>query len=193
MDAKELGLKLRQAREEKGLSQTKLASLTGVPQSSIDRIEKGQSEMSRHTPTLVRYFGFSETTTTPGMSVPVIGYVGAGAEVIPYDDHAKGDGFEHIPAPPGVFHGIALIVRGESMWPRFMDGDIVVIDKAQLALISLVGKTCYVQLDDGRCYLKIIQRGTVPGHWNLISHNAPPIENVLIDRAYPVVWMRPKL
>jgi len=92
-----------------------------------------------------------------------------------------------------VFHGIALTVRGESMWPRFMDGDVVVIDKNQLAITSLIGRTCYVQLGDGRCFLKIVQKGSVPGHWTLISHNAPPIENVLIDRAYPVVWVRPKL
>lgn len=192
MDRVEFGLQLRAAREERGLSQSQLSKLIGVPQSAIDRIEKGQSEVSRHTPTLARYFNIGEAARQEA-TVPMVGYIGAGAEVFPVDDHQKGDGLEMIQAPPGVFQGIALTVRGESMWPRFMDGDVIVIDKTQLALVSLIGKTCYVQLDDGRCFLKIVQKGSVPGHWNLISHNAPPIENVVIDRAYPVVWVRPKL
>jgi len=188
---KEFGNKVRLAREARQLSQQQLARMTGVPQSAINRIERGESGWSKHSPTLARFLELEDNT--PGATVPVIGYIGAGSEVFAIDDHEKGDGFDHIQAPPGVFHGVALIVRGESMWPRFMDGDIVVIDKAQLALTSLIGKTCYVQLDDGRCYLKIVHKGTVPGHWTLVSHNAPPIENVLIDRAYPVVWVRPKV
>lgn len=195
MDMKAFGSRVREARQARGLSQAKQAREIGISQSVLDRIERGVVEWSKHTLTVARYFGFEDApqiTTEPSGTVPVVGYLGAGAEVFAIDDHAKGDGFEHIQAPPGVFHGIALIVRGESMWPRFMDGDIVVIDKTQLALVSLIGKTCYVQLDDGRCFLKIVQKGSVPGHWNLISHNAPPIENVLIDRAYPVVWIQPK-
>lgn len=185
---KELGNKVREAREARDLSQQQLSRLTGVPQSVIDRIERGQVKWSKHTSALETFLGLIETNR---FMVPVVGYIGAGAEIFPIDDHAKGDGMDHIPAPPGIVNGIALIVKGDSMWPRFMDGDIVVLDKTQLALDSLLGETCYVQLVDGRCFLKIIQKGTVPGHWNLISHNAPPIDNVMIDRAFPVAWVKP--
>lgn len=189
-DMKEFGFKLRMAREARGLSQLQLSRLCNVPQSVIDRIERGTVEWSKHTPVLQNYFGFS---TTEPRTVPVVGYIGAGAEIFPIDDHFKGDGMDHVPAPPGLVNGIALIVKGESMWPRFMDGDLVVFDKTQLSLDSLIGKTCYVQLVDERCFLKIIQKGSLPGHWTLNSHNAPPIENVVIDRAFPVAWVKPRL
>lgn len=156
----------------------------------IDRIERGVVEWSKHSTTLEKFLGLAEVSS---FTVPIVGYIGAGAEIFPIDDHMKGDGMDHIPAPPGLVNGIALIVKGESMWPRFMDGDVVVLDKTQLALDSLLGRTCYVQLTDGRCYLKVVQRGTRPGHWSLISHNAPPIEDVIIDRAFPVSWVKPKL
>lgn len=189
---KQFGKELRNLRDAARLSQQRLAKLTGVPQSAINRIENGDSTWSKHIPVLQEFFQVTPTEALTRPSVPVIGYVGAGAEIFPIDDHSQGAGFDEIPAPPGVFRAIALVIKGDSMWPRYQEGDVVVIDKEQYSFDSLIGKTCYILLEDGRSFLKILQSSKTKGFWDLISHNAPPIEGVLIDRAYPVSWVKPK-
>lgn len=124
--------------------------------------------------------------------VPVVGYVGAGAEVLAIDDHAKGHGFDEIPAPPGMVNGIALIVRGDSMEPKYTDGEVLFIEKTVYDISSLIGDNCYVQLADGRCYVKKLQYGSRPGLFSLISYNAPPIIDVAIERAYPIAFTKPR-
>jgi hypothetical protein len=122
--------------------------------------------------------------------LPVIGYVGTGAVVEPVDDHLQGAGLDTIPAPPDVRDGIGLIVRGTSMMPRYNPGDIVICENIERDLTSLIGRECYIQLADGKVYVKKLRRGSEPGRFTLVSHNAEDIEDVQIVRAYPVAWVK---
>jgi SOS-response transcriptional repressor LexA len=64
-------------------------------------------------------------------SVPVISYVQAGMMSEVVDPFALGDGFEMIDAPPECScRTFGLRIEGNSMEPRFHDGDTVVIDPA---------------------------------------------------------------
>jgi transcriptional regulator with XRE-family HTH domain len=186
-----IGERVRWERTRRQMSQANLADLAGCHQADIYRIENGQVEYSKY---MQRVLDVLEMGLAPHPNVPVVGYVGAGAEIHPIDDHTQGDGLDTIPAPPGLVKGIALIVRGDSMWPRYSDGDIVVFEQKdiQQTVEALAGRTCYVKLNDGRALLKILQKGTTPGMWTLLSHNAPPIENVGISSAFPVAWVKPK-
>lgn len=184
-----IGQQIKAAREARKWSQGALARAAGCAQSDVFRIENDLVETSKHTPAILAALGLAPT---PYKDIPIVGYIGAGATVFPIDDHEKGDGFDTIPTPPGVLSGVALIVRGDSMWPKYEDGEIIVCEKSQIGLESLIGRTCYVQLSDGRALLKIITRGSAPGYWTLNSHNAPPIEDVVIERAYPIAWTKPR-
>ncbi|MDP3273419.1 LexA family transcriptional regulator [Limnobacter sp.] len=61
--------------------------------------------------------------------IPVIDYVQAGMMTEVADPYSLGDGMETIPVE-GRFSGrtFALKIRGESMFPEFKEGDVVVID-----------------------------------------------------------------
>lgn len=180
---------IRKAREARDWSQGELARAAGCAQTDVFRIESGGVKNSKHPPAILAALGLSPV---PYKELPIVGYIGAGATIFPIDDHEKGDGFDTIPSPPGVLSGVALIVRGDSMWPKYEDGEIIVCEKSQIGLESLIGRTCYVQLSDGRALLKIIAKGSAPGYWTLMSHNAPPIEDVVIERAYPIAWTKPR-
>lgn len=119
----------------------------------------------------------------------VIGYIGAGAEVYPFGD--SNDTFDEVPTPPWLAGAIGLIVRGESMWPRFEDGMVVLVEDRDFSPESLYGETCYVRLTDGRAFLKVLAKGTRRGLYTLRSHNAPDIEDVVIDRVYPIAFIVP--
>ena len=183
------GEKIRAKREELGWTQAELAVAAGTNQATIDRIERGQTKHSKY---LKQILVALNLTDRQNYLVPVVGYVGGGEQVFAIDDHTKGDGLEHIDAPPGVDNGIALIIRGTSMEPRFMDGDYVIVEKVFIDLQSLLGRTCYVKLADGRCYLKTLAPGSRPNRYTLNSFNGPAIHDVVIEQAFPIAWVKPR-
>lgn len=119
-----------------------------------------------------------------GQTVQVVGYVGAGAEVIPFDDHEMGAGLETVevdfPVRPGT---VAVIVRGDSQYPIFEDGDLIGYMEDSADPNTLIGKICIVKLADGRTFVKRLKRGSEDGLFTLTSANARDIEDVEIEWA----------
>lgn len=184
-----VGKRVKEARAALKISQKQLAEKVGCSQADIQRIEAGSVSNSKYLAKILNALHLSDTTTA---LVPVVGYVGAGSEIFPIDDHMKGDGIDQIPAPPGMVNGIAVIVRGQSMTPKYDDGEVLFIEKTVYSIDSLIGENCYIQLPDGRCYVKKLQYGSRPGLYSLISYNAAPIIDVPIERAYPIAFTKPR-
>ena len=180
---------VKERREQLGWTQAELATAAGTNQATVDRIERGQTRNSKYLPNILLALGITEKHTA---RIPVVGYIGGGQEVFAIDDHEKGGGIDEIEAPPGLENGIALIIRGDSMAPKYEDGDIVVIEKVFLDLTSMLGRTCYVKLTDGRCYLKILTAGSRPNRYTLRSADGSGIPDVVIEQAYPIAWVKPK-
>jgi SOS-response transcriptional repressor LexA len=124
--------------------------------------------------------------TQPRM-IQIVGYVGAGAEVLPIDDHAKGAGLDEVECPwadlaPST---VAVRVRGDSMAPAYYHGDIIFYEENHTDILHLLGKECVVALTDGWRFIKTLRR-TQTGQWYLHSHNAEPILGVEIEWAAKV-------
>lgn len=182
-------------RQQMRLTQGQFASRAGVEQATVSRWENGaEPEFENRTQLnmLANEAGYPAFDTLRPATIPVKGYVGAGAEVILFEDHPDHSNFDDIEAPPGITDGIALIVRGDSMYPKYEDGEVIVCSTREYTLDTLLHETCYVKLMDGRAYLKILGRGSEKGFYTLRSHNAPDIQDVVIDWAYPVEWVRPR-
>lgn len=184
-----IGDEIRAKREQLGWTQTELAVRAGTNQPTVDRIERGETRNSKYLNQIKIALNLTESQS---VRLPVVGYIGGGQEVLAIDDHMMGAGIDEIEAPAGVDNGIALIVRGDSMSPKYDDGDIVVVEKVFLDLSSLLGRTCYVKLADGRCYLKTLALGSRPNRYNLLSANGPAIVDVVIEHAYPIAWVKPR-
>lgn len=80
------------------------------------------------------------------------------------------------------------MVRGDSMWPRYSDGDVIIYD-SHAPLEKVNGSECIVALTDGRRYVKNIRRNSDGTH-DLESWNAPPIRNVDIEWVAEIVWVK---
>ena len=120
--------------------------------------------------------------------IPVVGYVGAGAQIFSIDDHEKGAGLEEVDAPiPGLPHStVAVRVRGRSMEPAFYPGDLIFYDRQDSGdFTHLIGKECIVRLGDGRTFIKILKR-LPDGSWYLHSNNDEPIIGIDIEWAAKV-------
>lgn len=117
-----------------------------------------------------------------------VGYVGAGAQVFPIDDHAMGAGLEEVDIPPGVPEdAVLVIVRGDSMYPRYFENEMLFYVRRNDNPKAHLGRECVAQLRDGRILVKIMRRGSDDSLFNLESWNAPLIEDVAIEWAAPVL------
>lgn len=126
--------------------------------------------------------------------VPIVGKVGAGAQVESIDDFPLGEAPKYGRCPAGLDprYTVAVEVVGDSMLP---------IDEGWLLFYTrnydgvpteCLGKLCVVQLDDnGPRYVKRLKQGQNPALFNLYSTNAREIENVPLAWAAPVLDARP--
>ena len=121
---------------------------------------------------------------TPGNIVQVAGRIGAGAEILPEFEQIPPEGLYEIEVPfPISNDAIAFQVEGDSMWPRYDPGDVIICWRQGTNVDEVVGWEAAVRTTDGKRYLKRIQRGGSSGTFDLESHNAAPIRGVRIEWA----------
>lgn len=185
--------RIQELREAKGWSQQDLADATGTTGQQIGRLEAGKRKLT--VDWMIRLAAALQVNMADlfawdaGESVPLVGYVGAGAEILAIDDHAKGGGLEEVERPHGAGRStVAVRVRGDSMRPAYKDGDLLYYDtQANGDLDHLIGNDCVVKLSDGRVFVKEIRKNS-GGYW-LHSYNADPMMDVSIEWAAKIRWV----
>ncbi|HLH11857.1 MAG TPA: S24 family peptidase [Methylovirgula sp.] len=123
----------------------------------------------------------------PGNHAKVMGRIGAGAEILPEFEQIPIDGLYDISVPFSIPEdSIAFEVEGESMWPRYDSGDVIICWRQSEDAENVVGREAALRTRDGRRFLKRVRRGAAAGTYDLESHNAAPIRGVEIAWAAPV-------
>lgn len=131
-----IGNKLKQIRSMNNLTQSDLAEMLGVAKTTISSYERNNSvpndeikkEISRRfNISIDELIGNEAKVNNNSYKVPVFAYVSAGNplftneeivdwEELPIEYKSQGDFF-------------ALMVKGQSMEPRFCEGDVVIVKK----------------------------------------------------------------
>lgn len=190
-----LAERIRHLRDARGETQTEFGFLLGTTQATVARWEKGSAPKHEALTKLARLAGTSveEFLSKPmraqsSGAIQIVGYVGAGAAITPFDDMAHGDGFGTVERPPFVRErAVAVEVRGDSLVPVAEDGWKLVYTGEQTMLEhEVLNRLCVVHLADGRMLVKRVMRGSQPQRYHLVSTNAPMIEDAEITWAAPV-------
>lgn len=185
----EQAARLRSIREKRGFKTAKdAASRFGFNYTTYSQHERGQSAITRAAKTYAKAYKVSEAWLLTGEGdghtnqVPIMGYLGAGAEVEPEWEQVPDEGLDQFDIPfPLPDDMIAFMVRGDSMLPAYRDGHIIVVYREQKRpLHSFYGEEAAVRTTDGRRFIKTIMRGK-PGTVTLSSFNAAPIEDVQLE------------
>ncbi len=143
--------------------------------------------------TLVKLAEYFETTVddlSGREPVFVHGNIGAGGEILWLEENEP----ENVPRPaftPGRL--MALRVCGDSMLPKYDDGDIIYVRRDHDGILpEYIDDYCAVHTADGGTYLKILSIGTEPDRYTLRSLNAKDMVNVEVVWASPVEGVLPR-
>lgn len=189
------GNRIREWREKRGYTLEQLADLSTISPSYLQRMEVGHRNVSLKNLELISAaLNVSPKELVVGgerKEVPLVGYVGAGAET-----HLFGEGqgpFDYVEAPDGAGpETVAVEIRGVSLGELF-DQWLVFYDRVQdPPTTNLAGKLCVVGLVDGRVLVKKLRLGQLPDRYTLLSNTEPPIYDVEVVWAARVIAMTPK-
>lgn len=184
---------LRRVMARTGVKPTTLSMKLGHKTLVKDLLEKnGDVKLS----TLIRLAGILDVDIEELIAkprVPIVGFIGAGGQIIYEDIGETLEPDNSVLRPPGISGPlIALAVRGSSMFPTYKDGDVVFIQRVHEGVLAeYIGDDCAVRLTSGETYLKVLAHGTLPGRFTLRSSNAPDMVDVEVEWATPIVMMMP--
>ena len=192
---------LKEALDSKNLSQSELARLLterlgrSIDRAAVNKMVKGTRKITGDEAVAIAEISAfplpAPSQIDEENTVPVVGYVGAGASMNLFSE-AQGE-LDRVRSPDGATKDtVAVEVRGSSLGELFNQW-LVYYDKVYDPPSSnLVGRLCVVGLADGRVLVKQIKPGQIDGHWNLMSNTEPPIYDAVVMWAARVKQMTPK-
>lgn len=132
--------RLKEARKAAGLTQIDVAKEIGLSQGQYSAWENGRAKIDAHSMSrLASMFGVTvdyllgnesvQASSNPVIRIPVLGSVPAGVPLEAIEDIID---WEEIPSKmcSGGREYFALRVQGDSMWPDFLPGDVVIVRKS---------------------------------------------------------------
>jgi phage repressor protein C with HTH and peptisase S24 domain len=185
-------LRIRDILTEQNKTAEWLSEALDMSPSQVSRFLTG----SRRTNTdfldaAAKALGVSVSDLFYGSEIPVVAYIGAGAEFTFVDDHQKGAGLDMVEGPPGCPpNAVAVMIRGESMYPAYYDGDILFYDTLSTDIDQFLNRQCVCRLADGRTLVKTPTRGSNAQLFTLTSFNAPPIPDVVLEWCAKIEWVK---
>ena len=175
-----------------GKSKSGLAAALGRAPSMVTDLLKpgGRRLKADEIPIVAAYLEVQPPAPGKIATVPLVGYVGAGAEALLFAD---GQGpFGDVDAPEDATDKtVAVEIRGESMGALFDKWLVYYDDVRDPPGGNQIGKICVCGLADGRILVKKLIHGQLPGHFTLLSNVEAPIYDVVVDWAAAVKTMKP--
>lgn len=198
---------LKTARKAAGLTQTEVAANIGITQNAYSYWENGKVKIDHESiAKLSKLFGvsadylmgISEQPEERAVKIPVLGTIPAGVPLEAIEDIID---YEEIPQAllTGDKEYFALEVKGDSMWPDYLPGDVVIVRKQP---ICNSGDDCIVYVNGYDATLKQVKFNDADRSLSLVPRNPsyPPrtftqeeVDTLPVTIAGVVVELRRKI
>jgi transcriptional regulator with XRE-family HTH domain len=189
----DMGNHLKELRKEKGWTHDQAAAEMGVSRGQFIKLERGERKMTEnYIRQAARAFKVpTDRVLSSPETVPLVGFVGAGAEATLYSE-AQGP-FGEVPAIEGATEEtVAVEIRGGSLGALFDRWLCYYEDRRDPPTRDMMKKLCVVGLEDGRVLVKQLLPSRIDGYFDLLSNNEPPIYEVAVAWAAIVIGIRPR-
>lgn len=198
--------RIKELRAINNVKQFELAEAVNVSRAALSGYETGKFQADIETYIkMADYFGVSvdyllgaDIATTGNIRIPVLGSVPAGIPLEAIEDIIDWEELPQSMAIGGKEY-FALQVKGDSMWPAYLPGDVVII-RMQPDCDS--GDDCVVYVNGDNATLKQVKKNEEEQSLTLVPRNPsyPPrtftkdeISNVPVTIAGVVVELRRKI
>lgn len=200
-------LRLKDARKAKGMTQAEISKEIGISQNGYSNWETGKNKIdSESLNKLAELYGVStdyllgktNNAVLAPIRVPVLGSVPAGIPLEAIEDIID---WEEL--PPSMATGgreyFALEVKGDSMWPDYLPGDVVIVLRQPTCQS---GEDCVVYINGYDATLKQVRLNEAEHSLTIVPRNQsyPPrtytraeIESLPVSIAGVVVELRRKV
>lgn len=200
-------LRLKEARKAKGLTQTEVSRIIGISQNGYSDWETGKNRVDAvslnrlaelYGVSVDYLLGSSEVPTNNVLRIPVLGSVPAGVPLEAIEDIIDWEELPQSMASGGREY-FALEVKGDSMWPDYLPGDVVIVRK-QPTCDS--GEDCVVYVNGYDATLKQVRLNAEDHSLTIVPRNPsyPPrtftaeeIQSLPVTIAGVVVELRRKI
>lgn len=152
-------LRLKEIRKNNNITQQQLSSILGVTQATLSGWENEKFEIDNNSLLkCAEYFNVSvdyilgkntDISNGKGVKIPVLGNIQAGIPVEAVEEILDYEEISKEMAEQGEF--FALKIRGESMLPRMVEGDIIIVrqqsdvDSGDVAVVFVNGNDATVK------------------------------------------------
>lgn len=183
--------------ENSGLSQAEIArQMTerlgrSIDRAAVNKIVKGARALSADE--MLALASILNVQVPDGVgprTVPLVGYVAAGAVAHFFSDQGE---YDRVEAPEGSTNDtVSVEIRGDSLG-SFFDEWLVFYDEVRSPVTpDLIGRLCVVGLVDGRVMIKKLRRSKTEGLFHLESNTEGTITDVAVEWAARVKNMVPR-
>ena len=167
---------LKSARKATGLTQAEVAASIGITQNAYSYWENGKVKIDHESlaklsklfgVTIDYLMGISEQPQDNIVKIPVLGTIPAGIPLEAIEDIID---YEEIPQSflSGGKEYFALAVKGDSMWPDYLPGDVVIVRKQP---ICNSGDDCIVYVNGYDATLKQVKLNDEDHSLTIIPRN----------------------
>lgn len=199
--------RLKELRKKHRLTQKQLANILYIDQTAISYWENGKTKPDfENQQLLADYFGITiddllgrtNSDTKPhikkGVKIPVLGRVQAGIPVDAIEEIIDYEEITEEMAAQGDYFG--LVIRGQSMMPRMLEGDVIIVrkqsdvDSGDIAVVLVNGNDATVKkirkTESG------IELVPLNPSFDIIYYTNEEIENLPVNIIGKVVELRGK-
>lgn len=198
---------LKSARKATGLTQAEVAASIGITQNAYSYWENGKVKIDHESlaklsklfgVTIDYLMGISEQPQDNIVKIPVLGTIPAGIPLEAIEDIID---YEEIPQSllSGGKEYFALEVKGDSMWPDYLPGDVVIVRKQP---VCNSGDDCIVYVNGYDATLKQVRLNEADHSLTIVPRNQsyPPrtytqeeIQTLPVTIAGVIVELRRKI